>query len=270
MIFVSGTKTRRKKLGWVADFCTTCQEPTPFKLFSIRRAKHVYYLPTSNQGTVGHETRCSKCKAKHPANPLRYSGASRVAGVNIAVLAEETNPILSGALAAGACVEDLYRTRDTVASDLATEVAAALHEGYTAVQRRRESGPIDAWTVLALFGFVIGFGWTIMAAGNSSQPTLIDTAAYILGGVSAIAVLTAANTAQFRFAKRTVVPGIQGAISCLHASPEDVRAAATRLKRLDIDVKKMFSRKVFDQIEASLSGTAFPEKTVPLASRKAA
>lgn len=91
MLFVWGTKIKRKKLGWVAEFCPTCREPTPFKVFSLRSASRIYFFTSRNNGTVGHEIRYSKCKTRHPADAFRYSGVSRVAGVRPFILAEEAH-----------------------------------------------------------------------------------------------------------------------------------------------------------------------------------
>ena len=50
---------------------------------------------------------------------------------------------------------------------------------------------------------------------------------------------------------------------------DDVGIVVDRLKRLDMDVHKMFSRKVFREIEASLSATA-DQHSAPVIPRKAA
>jgi len=93
-VVVWGTKIRRKKLGWVADYCPICHEFRPFAIHRVGEARHIYYVAFGQGKLLGHEIRCESCGITLDAELQEYRTISRDALGSADELAEETTPDL--------------------------------------------------------------------------------------------------------------------------------------------------------------------------------
>ena len=94
MFIVWGTKKVEKKLGWVADYCPICDEPSKFRLFEVRSVSHLYYIPLGRGQSEGHIRLCKSCKNKVGTDASKYQAVSRNKRASIEELTDETHPNL--------------------------------------------------------------------------------------------------------------------------------------------------------------------------------
>jgi len=77
MIFIWGKKHVRSSLGYVADFCPICRQPSAFKLSRVGLAGHVYYISFGEGDLIGHERSCQTCDTPLEADPNRYRDTAK-------------------------------------------------------------------------------------------------------------------------------------------------------------------------------------------------
>lgn len=75
-IVVSGTKTVRKTVGRVADFCPICRDVKAFDLVHIGRAAHVYGVALGDGDTLNYEVRCLTCDVHFTSHARNYRQVS--------------------------------------------------------------------------------------------------------------------------------------------------------------------------------------------------
>ena len=91
MIFIWGTKERRKASGHVADTCMRCNAITGHRLIELREVPHVYYASIGGGKIVGYQVECEQCDHVRFIEPSRYS-ARLDKTINLEKLIELTHP----------------------------------------------------------------------------------------------------------------------------------------------------------------------------------
>jgi hypothetical protein len=238
MFIIWGKVNRPRNLGWVGEYCNKCGEPRAMRLRSIRLYSHLYFIPTSYMGTIGHELKCASCRKKQAADPSRYPNVTRVQDVDLGRLCEETNPLLSEAMQLGFSADDMIACAEAVDPDPASKLVRMLlatHAGLLARDRRFDlQGGMCLLGTLALgilCGVLLGLGSDVLAAVGF--------------GAFAIAVVTTALVVGHepkRFVRREVEPRIEAQSAELEATREDWETAIDRLAMLDVQLKGWLPR----------------------------
>ena len=76
MFIVWGKSIKRKKLGFVADYCAVCRDLRTFQVTRIGSASHVYYISFGQGELVGYERTCGVCSTPVEADTSRYPDMS--------------------------------------------------------------------------------------------------------------------------------------------------------------------------------------------------
>lgn len=92
MLIIVGTKSSKKKVGWVADVCAFCRDVKPFQFFEYREVGHLYYLPLGRGKVQGYEIECVSCKESWGAELEDYLAIRGEPSESIEDLIDETNP----------------------------------------------------------------------------------------------------------------------------------------------------------------------------------
>lgn len=92
MFFLSGTRSAVKKLGYVADFCPSCQSIQPFLLSRKGVGEHAYFVPIGSSKTLDHVAQCLTCQVGYSVNPLIYKDHARTPGESVEALVAATFP----------------------------------------------------------------------------------------------------------------------------------------------------------------------------------
>jgi len=101
MLFIWGSKTKRKVLGYVAEWCGRCQCAASGALVEARKTSHAYYVPLGGGRVLGHEFLCSRCGTATATEATRYASVGYAADAPLQELLQYTNPQLNAALQQG-------------------------------------------------------------------------------------------------------------------------------------------------------------------------
>ena len=94
-----GTKTTRKKFGYVADYCLICHCRERFRVFKIAESFHIYKIPLYKKRLLGFERVCDACGQRYPTDVNAYKALSWDTNCDLEVLIQRTNPELTAGLA---------------------------------------------------------------------------------------------------------------------------------------------------------------------------
>ncbi len=61
MLLIFGKRTKRRKKGYVALYCSCCRMPTAAHATCISEIAHIYYISVGNGKSLFYETKCSIC-----------------------------------------------------------------------------------------------------------------------------------------------------------------------------------------------------------------
>lgn len=122
MFIVWGKKTVYRRLGYVADFCTTCRCSRSFAVQRVGMASHVYYITAGEGALVGFDRTCEECHTPYQADPNSYKSIAKKRG-SVESLIRETFPNIADVWSERIALEARVRSE---ASSLAPEERVAL------------------------------------------------------------------------------------------------------------------------------------------------
>lgn len=252
MFIVWGRKAKRKKIGYVADFCPACGEPRAFMLQRVSMVNHVYYIPFGDGPTVGHERMCLGCKSRYRAEPLRYA-AIRHSNCAFESLRDYTFPNLDAFYANQ--IDLQHKLKHDPALLSADERKAVIVQSVGAMSARVEERfartHIDAWVGMALLATIAAlFGGGYLGGLFPEYQATIFGAAFCAG---IFAVIAAAATSGRRYMKHKVVPHVVQALEPLHPSETEIADVLASFKSQGLKIGRKL--KSSDLILATMTTT---------------
>lgn len=94
MIIIWGFKATEKKLGYVAEYCTNCQDVRTVKIIRVGRAFHLYYVPFGEGTLVGYDGVCRRCELRFGVRITDYPAIETDKHAALVSIVEKTNPKL--------------------------------------------------------------------------------------------------------------------------------------------------------------------------------
>ncbi len=98
MFFIAGSKTKRKILGYVAEWCGRCQCASAGALVEAKKTSHAYFVPLGSGRVLGHEFLCGRCGTATATEATRYASVGYAANSPLEELLANTNPRLNASL----------------------------------------------------------------------------------------------------------------------------------------------------------------------------
>lgn len=239
-----GTKTLRKQMGRVADFCPICRNAAPFRFVSIRVQNHVQGIGIGAGKEKLQETTCEVCGVVrvHPAGV--FTTASRVRDRHTLLeLIEWTRPNLLGEYAQRFAMEERLKAGTLTPGErfgLLQEAFGAI--GYTLASRG--GNILGDWVLVVLGVLFFGLiGWAIVLL-QAIKPDPVWMWLMAGGAASFVGMLYRAATWKGRVVRTVVEPLLVQALRPLDPSREEMEVA---LSGAGIDVAKRVNLERLEQ-----------------------
>lgn len=245
-MIIWGTKTVRKKLGYVADFCPICRKITPFKLFRLGMAGHIYYIALGQGELVAHEIQCMDCMNSRRVDVMKYATFEKGLGSCIETLEQATFPKLRSVnLERLTTEEKIKRKKISELSD--SERKEFLLEPflylYPAVEKRYsastqfdgKSGLGCIATLLVPF-FILVIGLSIFDTEKTKD--IVAGAAVILFVCGLIYTIIQLALAPKTFMKNQIYPSLVMALAPLNPESQEILTCLAKLNAAGYKIGK--------------------------------
>ena len=231
MIFIWGTKERRKASGYVADVCSRCKAINVHRLIEVREVPHVYYVSIGGGKVACYQIECEQCDGVEVIHASRYT-ARLDKTIEIDKLIELTHPGIYTELEEQKQREERARRGELSAEERIQVMQEALYPVTQAVQERSAKGAVDLRTGLAFLATLF-LPWLLVLPGTAEQSFWGDLLVYAgigLALLGVIATVYAYRTSLKRFIRRTQGDSIQAAIREYHPSPTELNDITAGLR----------------------------------------
>jgi len=94
-MIIWGTTIKRRKLGWVADYCPICAKARAHRIVRVGSAGHLWYISLGSGSLVGHETTCATCEVTCDCDVAEFKDIADDEGADLDALIQETCPDLN-------------------------------------------------------------------------------------------------------------------------------------------------------------------------------
>lgn len=227
-------KIRRRRLGFVADFCPDCGEVQPMRLYRRLNMDHLWGIPTGLGVKLNESVICEDCGCEIETQRADYTSLSRSGAASAAIdrLIDETHP-------------DLFEHRASLINEIEavrSPVAAAEVRVRHVVQILLRSGQelnqrviqvrMDRWSGLAGLGVLLPIIIGIARANGwvPRGPAWVGAALLYSGLVSLAILLMLLATDVPRYMNREVYPRLVRLLRPLNLTPDEVERAANSLR----------------------------------------
>jgi hypothetical protein len=231
MLFVWGRQVRRKRIGYVADFCPMCRGPQSFLMNSVSAYKHVYFVPVSDRDS-GFERVCQGCKIRYAGTP-KYYKASKARPRSVQDIVQSSFPSFNEVFA------DRLRIEDAVRNDpvkLPQNIRAALlRQPFNVVSplvqaRFRGQSRLDLHTAMALVFAIVGVV-IASAIARTWWPDDEGVAVLVAGGIGILYFLWCLMTEPRRYLKRFIAPLLAKTLHPLQPTEAELAGVLAELKQ---------------------------------------
>lgn len=256
LLLISGHYIRRRKLGFVAEFCPRCQQPQPAKFFEVLRYLHYYYIPVPVASFVRHEIQCTRCKWINIVDPERYETHTLAPGNSIDLLIQQTHPRLWDELEERTLLKIRIEDGEASHEERTGLVVETLSAFEPEVAKRASQINIDGRASLSLLAALALPIATAVAAKNSHG----NWVGMLCVGQAAFFMLMCAYllaTDVRRYCRRVIVPLTLPALATSHPTVEDLQAALNHLKAMKFKIGfKLRPAELFSDLQSFVKSSA--------------
>jgi hypothetical protein len=253
MFIVWGKTIKRRKLGFVADFCAVCRDLRTFKVERIGSASHVYYISFGQGELVGHERTCAVCATPVKAVPETYTGMAK--GIRPASeLISETFPNYYTVYRE--LLERERKVRDTPSLLTPEERRARMREPFMVIaglaQQKLSSTRVDWRVALAVFSFVPLF-WLLglvskwVNGPNNDDPN--PTGVFITLALWAGIVFWEIFMSSRRYLLKNAAPQLAASLAPLKPSETELGRIIDELRQHKLKLGKLRPSDLLERIE---------------------
>ncbi len=248
--FIWGIKVTEKKLGYVAEYCTTCREVRTVKIIRVGRTVHLYYIPLGYGKLLGYDGVCRKCELRFGVQVTDYLGFESDKNADLAKIAEKTNPkLLAGNEAAMAASKRTSDIRDPF-----------LRYERNLLQRSL-SGGLDRWSGLAyLLTFAVPIGLLYAASALDLWERAgdwIGWSAFVLFVAGLIGAGWLARTVPARHFRRDLEAQLIDEVRKLSPTRRELEDCLAGLRKFDYAIARLVSLEKLLGNEAVKAPTSF-------------
>ena len=253
MFIVWGKTIKRRKLGFVADFCAVCHDLRTFQVSRIGSASHVYYISFGQGDLVGHERTCGVCATPMDAVPGNYLGMAKTSRPATELISE-TFPNYYTVYRE--LLERERKVRDTPSLLTPEERRARIRGPFMVLaplaQQKLASVQIDWRVVLAVFSFTPIF-WVIgIISSWFSGPYQDDPSMnWMLAGLALWAGLVCSEifSSSRRYLLKKALPPLAASLAPLKPSESEISRILEDLKQHKLKLGKLRPSDLLDRIE---------------------
>lgn len=233
MFIIWGFKGTEKKLGYVAEYCTTCREVRTVKIIRVGRVFHLYYIPLGDGELVGYNGVCRKCELCFGVQITDYFAFESDKNAELVALARKTNPkLLEGNAAAASAWERKSNVREPF-----------VRYERNITQRALSGEGVDHWPKLAYF---LTFAVPILvlyAAANIKHSNAADEwigwTAFLLFVAGMIWAGVLSRTSPQRFFRHRLKAQFIDEVRGLGPAREDLEACIKELRDFDYKIARL-------------------------------
>lgn len=253
MFIVWGKSIKRRKLGFVADFCAVCRDLRTFKVERVGSASHIYYISFGQGDLVGYERTCQTCATPVDAAPDTYLGMAdqkRPAEQ----LISETFP--NYYTARRELLDRERKVRDTPSLLTPAERKERMREPFLVIaplaQQKLASIRVDWRVLLAIFSFapifwVLGLISTWINGPYQEDPNMswMLTGLALWGGLVFAEIFMSSR----RYLLKKAAPQLAAALAPLRPSEFELDRVLKELKAQKLKLAKLRPSDLLERIE---------------------
>lgn len=256
MIIIWGTKLKRIKLGWAADWCDLCREPRAFQVTEVREVSHIYYLSLGKGDLHHHEKECAHCKTVTNADPEEYQEFLSNFTGDMEGLFRATNPDLVGRNRDKIDRTERIKTGALSPDERLQLIAETLVTILPQLEQRASATSFDLQSGLGCLGTLV-LGFCVIAAAASSQPAVLVYFVGFLASVAAIWTLYKLFTDASRYAEKALFPLLVPPLKELKPTEGELEEVLAAFKRQKISsASKISARNLFEAVQGHAGGGA--------------
>ena len=252
MFIVWGKTIKRRKQGFVADYCAVCRDLRTFQVNRVGSASHVYYISFGQGELVGFERVCGVCSTPVEADTTRNPDMARTSRPATDLISETFPNYYTVYREA---IERDRKLRDTPSLLTPDERRTRMREPFMLIapiaQQKLSSTRVDWRVALAIFSFPFVF----MAVAGAAKLFTADggepSEAFILTGfgIWLAYVIYEVYMASRRYLLKHAVPPLAASLVPLKPSVAEVAAIVDEFKRAKLKLGRMRAQDLLDHIE---------------------
>jgi hypothetical protein len=253
MFIVWGKTIKRRKLGYVADFCAVCRDLRTFEVRRIGSASHVYYISFGEGELVGYERTCEVCSTPVEASPSVYLDMSKTRRPANELISE-TFP--SYYTARRELIERERKVRDTPSLLTPEERRTRMREPFLVIaplaQEKLASIRADWRVLLAIFSFVPIFWLLGLVSGWVNGPNQMDpsmnwliSALVLWGGLVFFEIFMSSR----RYLLKNAAPPLAASLAPLKPTESEIDRILKELKQHKLKLGRLRASDLLERIE---------------------
>jgi len=252
MFIVWGKTIKRRKQGFVADYCALCRDLRTFRVDRIGSASHVYYISFGQGELVGYERVCGACSTPVEADPHRYPDMSKTSRPATDLLSETFPNFYSVYRDA---IERDRKLRDTPSLLTPEERRSRMREPFMLIapiaQQKLASTQWDWRVLVALFSFapifaVIGIGAKLFTGPDEDPSEAFMIVALVLWlGYVVYEVYMSSR----RYLLKHAVPPLASSLMAFRPTEAEVAAIVDEFRRAKLKLGKLRAQDLLDRME---------------------
>lgn len=256
MFVLWGTKRVEIGIGFVAEYCPICRTFTPFKVFRVGLAKHLYYIFTFGEGElVGHIAKCQCCDNAMNVNATGYVEIAKWYDGQLEGLIQKTFPNIREVYAERLELEKRIQqqiqegnvgNREELLLEPFQHLANQVEARYAnSTQFDRESG---IGCVVTFILIIIVFATTLYIWHSDERAM---NAGWTVFWVGVIYTFIQTQLGPGRYIRRKIVPNLAHALAPLKPTKQELSLCLAKLANAGFKIGKKVS---IDMLWEALNG----------------
>ncbi len=241
-MLIWGNKTRRKRLGRVADYCEICRRICAFELFEIHTDGIKYYERPPHERLPG--AVCETCGTSKPTQLGRYDSFWGDPNTDLDTLIDLTHHSIAKTRERELALAERLKRGQLDEDERRTMIYGTLVHMETSLIQRADGVHVDGRTfieILLMIAAIAGM-WAWLSYGPYESPLLSeDQWACVMGFFALCRIAWLLLTEDYRFARRVLQPRLVEALAPLKPTYEELREMFEALDRTNVRVGDRFS-----------------------------
>lgn len=231
MFLIFGQRVAKRKRGYVAEMCPSCQVVRSCKLLRVARMNHIFFMTYGEGDTFGYVASCETCGREVETEATDYKEFARKKNTPIAELIEQTNPKFGNAA-------PLQNGRE---GRFAAIRAPFLRFNISVRDRLMGPSTMDWKSSLAVIGMGFSFVGIIMSALNISSPEdrIAASVALAISLLVFFWFVRVFNNAPKRFFKNKILPVMLPELRTLNPTGEELDEVFRKFKAVGYHLPKV-------------------------------
>ncbi|MEO0586640.1 MAG: hypothetical protein AAF078_03280 [Planctomycetota bacterium] len=185
MLFNAGHYEVKRYAGRVADLCSGCGQPTPFRVHALRRIPYVHFIPLGRGLKLGHTGTCERCGHCTDIDRSRFLRLERDSSLTIEQLCDRTNPSLVDRAARRLDAIDTFQRGEQTADERLEIMVRATAGTASAILHRQSEPWWSGWGMVGAVFPIVGVFAGLIAAVIVGVPPGLETVAFAAVGLGA-------------------------------------------------------------------------------------